>query len=517
MDPWTSKAFMNVLVASGLACWLATWGSRRLAARWGVLARRNARRRHERDTPLLGGLGFYVVLVAATLVLLFTPGPDGAPFLTVRAALCFLGAITLVFGVGAIDDWKEIKAPPKLAAEVAAAVLILNSAPGLPPILSTMPLPEWASAAILVLWIVGITNAMNMIDGLDGLCAGMGAISAFTIAAISTAQGGAPGASVYLAIALAGCCLGFLLHNFHPARIFLGDSGSLLLGFVLAVVSVNLEVKRSLFVSLSMPIIMLGLPLIDVALSVIRRRRLARSIFQGDRSHIHHRLQQVGFGHKGTVVFLWLCGAYLNASAFFVAQLPLSQSIYVYATIVPTLVLWFSTLYFLERRLSYQAARFSHLFVKQEDFALRDRGRLAKFVRARVEEHERNGLPFTVVVLDGSHFMKEMAHERPYRVVAFYMNLYAILKSRLRDSDLVARVQEHRFVTLLAGAGGADGAELEVIGHLSDQVRELQETYHIFQSHPRRPEGFKVLRYPKDASRIWDALDLPPAEWKRAA
>jgi GGDEF domain-containing protein len=306
--------------------------------------------------------------------------------------------------------------------------------------------------------------------------------------------------------------VGFLVHNFYPARIFLGDSGSLLIGFTLAVVSVQVDVKRSLFVSLSVPIMVMGVPIMDVALSILRRRRMARPVFQGDRSHLHHRLQQVGLSHRSAVLFLWICAAYLNTATFFIAKVPNNVSGYIYASVVPTLGFWLMTLYFVEKRLSFQAARFSRIFIKHEDAVVVDRAQLVEYMSEQVRDCEKGGKPFVLVAIDCADFMKEMAHESPQRMVGFYMNLCGILRSRVRSTDLVARVHEHRFVAVLAGAGGSDGSDLSIIDYISSEVKKLQEAYRVFQSHPRRPEGFRILRYPKDGARIWQALAVAKSE-----
>jgi UDP-GlcNAc:undecaprenyl-phosphate GlcNAc-1-phosphate transferase len=481
--------------------WLMTFPVRTIALRKGVVARQNARRRHAREVPLLGGTPIYLALLALSV---FSGSVDDSGS---RTHWYFAAALTLIHAVGVLDDIRELKAPPKFLAQIAAACLVLFSDPKLPTLFQGT-LPAWVAVPILLFWIVGVTNAMNMIDGLDGLCAGIGAISAITVSAIFFASGGQPGFEAVLIAGLAGACLGFLAHNFHPARIFLGDSGSLLIGFVLAVASVKLDVKRSLFVSLSMPIMLLGLPLIDVALSIIRRRILDRSMFSGDRSHLHHRLQQIGLSHRGAVLLLWMCAAYLGVAAFSLAQLPLAQSTYVYLLIVPTLTLWLTGLYFVEKRLSFQTARFSQLFLKQEYAKLGDRDRLVEYMRDQVAEHHKTGSTLTVVVLDCGHFMKELASERPHRMVAFYMDLYGILRARLRGTDLVARISDHRLVAILRNTSGTDGGDEPVINFLSEQTRLLQQNYGVFQADGERPEGFRVLRYPRDRAKVWDTLSL---------
>ncbi len=514
-ETWIVWVFSGALAVA----YALTFVVRALANRIGAVARRNARRRHEKDTPFLGGSVFYVVLVALVIGLygFDVPMANGAP-MSATALGCLLAALTLVFGVGVIDDFVELKAPPKLLAEIAAAVLVLTTQPIPATVFESRWLPPWVGYLVLGIWLVGVANAIKMIDGLDGLASGVVAICSLTLTAIMLSAGYKGGFPILVAVALAGCCVGFLFHNFNPAKIFLGDSGSLLMGFALALITIQVEVKRSLFVSLSLPTLVLALPLLDIASSIVRRTRLERSWFRGERSHIRHRLQQIGLGHRTAVVFLWVCTACMSATAYFIAKVSPDQSLYIDLTVVPTLGLWVLSLYFLEQRLATQAAQFSQLFLKREEIVSGDRGKLLDYLREQVLRHERAGSPFTAVVLDCSHFMKEMTTERPYRVVAFYMNLYGTIKGRLRSSDYLSRISEHVFVVLLAGAGGADGSDSSVIDTLGTRVKQLQEEYAIFQASSKVPEGMRVYRFPKDANRIWQALSVRAEEiWEGAS
>lgn len=508
------SAFSKTILVSAFAAWFITFGSKIFAFRLGIIAKKSGRRRHEKDTPLLGGLAFYLVLAGCTLAQILFKEFEIVSALNIKSAYSFLIAITLIFGIGILDDWIELKALPKFAIQITAASLVVLSEPALPPILQQLSLPFWLGVPVAVFCIVGITNAMNMIDGLDGLCAGLGAIAAMALVGVILAGDPTPGFMVYILLALAGASVGFLFHNFNPATIFLGDSGSLLIGFTIATAAMRLNIQKPFWVATSIPILLLGLPILDVAFSILRRTRLDRSVFQGDRSHIHHRLQQVGISHRSVVLVLWICSAYLGAVSVFLARVPIAQSYYIYASVIPTLLFWVIALYFIEHRLSYQTAKFSHLFLRQEDLKLRDRHRLVQYLNAQVELNLSRDQPFTVVMIDSSDFIKELANERPHRMVAFYMNIYEILKNRLRETDLISRVSDHRFIAVLAGAGEHDGSDLSVIAYLSEHVKALQENYQVFQSHPHRPEGFRVFQYPKDAIRIWQTLDFSSRELK---
>jgi UDP-GlcNAc:undecaprenyl-phosphate GlcNAc-1-phosphate transferase len=505
MAEFTNLATTFILAT--LAAWVLTQATRWMALRLGVIAKRDLRRRHEGDTPLLGGTPFYLILVAGTLLAWRFPSLFGLAELSARYVACFVGALTAIYGIGFIDDWHELKAPPKFAAQGLAAVLILCSQPELPAMLRNLGLPDWVAATGLILWIVGVTNAVNMIDGLDGLCAGIVGISSVSLAAIAIGQGSAISPPMLVNVLLAGACLGFLVHNFNPAKIFLGDSGSLLLGFVLAVLSVQFEFKRSLFMSLGVPIFLLGIPIADIGLAMFRRTREKRSPFSGDRGHLHHRLQRLGFSHRSVVLLLWGVSGYMSLIAFFLSRIPTAFSLYIYLSVVPTLAFVVAGLYFVERKLSYLHARYGRLFARDGHSLFAPTPKLDDYVREQIEIHRRDKLPFCVIVLDTGELMNQMSGEAPSRVVEYHLQMSAILRDRLRATDLIVRVSTHRIIAVLAGVGaGQIGLKGSVVDYLRSNIQALQIANQVFQSNPKRPEGFRVITYPENSQEILDLV-----------
>lgn len=502
----------GLIAFSAVAAWTLTYGVRRLALRAGAVASPDDRRRHVRPTPLLGGTVFYVLFAALTGAALLIPDGDGGGLIRPRFALCFFAAVTLVYGVGVVDDIHELKALPKLIVQLLAANVFLLGEPQLPPIFQDQVLHPMLIGPILILWIVGVTNAMNMIDGLDGLCTGLAVLAGGAILMVSLSSAAAPVFAVLVLAVLVGAGIGFLFHNFHPARIFLGDSGSLVLGFVLAAVSVSIDVKRSLFVSLSLPIFVLGVPLLDVLISVVRRRRLARPVFRGDRSHLHHRLQHIGLSHRTAVIFLWLIAAYLSAMAYVLAQLPAQQSFLIYMTVIPSLGLLFTALLYLENRLSMQNYQYSHLFLKSELDHVGGRERLLGYLAGCIRNYGEEGEPFTVVLLDSSHFSRELNRSRPRRNIRFFLSLYQILRGRIRSTDLVARPDSHLLAAVLPGMGPGDTRNSPLLAYVREQVAELQRSHGVFLSDPDVPEGMSVLSYPDDRARLLRRLGLNEGE-----
>ena len=275
---------------------------------------------HEHSTASLGGVAIFVAVVAA-LVVPFG-ATDSAHLAAAQAGWTFgwlgLGSL-LILATGVVDDARGMSPWVKLLGQALAAAtaiaggyvfrFVTNPISG--GVLDLGDLGVFAS----MLWIVGITNAFNLVDGLDGLATGIGVIACATFAAIAVAEG-RPDAAV-LAVCLGSVLIGFLAFNFHPASIFLGDSGSMLIGYWMAVLSMRGLQKGTTAVILLVPVLTLGLPILETSLSIIRRYLVAGSaaVFKGDREHIHHRLMSLGFHHRNAVITLYVAASLLGVAA----------------------------------------------------------------------------------------------------------------------------------------------------------------------------------------------------------
>ncbi len=284
-------------------------------AKWvGALDMPGARRIHTKAIPRLGGLAIFIAFLG-TLTAVWFLGNQISDLLykdSFRLIMILAGA-AIILALGVLDDLRGLRAKQKLLVEI--AVVLILCALGVR--ITTLHLPGgfdihfgWWSWPLTVIWIVGITNALNLIDGLDGLAAGIAAITCALIAVFALASGQTLAACVMLS--LLGALLGFLLYNFNPARIFLGDSGSLLVGFLLGSVSVYCSVKAPLAVGLAAPMLALGLPLFDMLGSIVRRFLERRSIFCPDSGHLHHRMIRLGLTQRRAVLLMY--GATLLAS-----------------------------------------------------------------------------------------------------------------------------------------------------------------------------------------------------------
>ena len=275
------------------------------------------RRMHKKPTPRIGGLAIIFGFTVATLCF---AQPSRQLYGTLAGA-----AIIAVMGV--IDDCKNLPAKLKFVIQIIAALVVVFAGDikidvfTNPNFLSDNPywvLPEWLSVTLTVIWIVFITNAVNFIDGLDGLAAGVSAIMSISLVFISIRVG--EYSIAILGIALMGSCFGFLPFNFNPAKIFMGDTGSTFLGFVLATLSIQGVFKSYAVISFAVPLLILGLPLFDALFAMIRRILRGQSPMTADRGHLHHRLVDMGFSQKQTVFILYAISGVLGITAVLLAE-----------------------------------------------------------------------------------------------------------------------------------------------------------------------------------------------------
>lgn len=301
---WIPIAF----IAAAAVAALATPAVSRLALAFGVVDRPNERKVSLRENiPLLGGLSVAIGFFVGVSTALFYLPTD----ISVRLEGLLIGGL-LVLAVGAIDDRWGMSAGIKLVVQVAAACVAIRSGFVIDHIANPLTdvhhyFPVWLSWIVSIVWIVLVTNSLNLIDGLDGLCTGVSAIIATTLTVIAWQGGHIPG--VVIGIALVGALLGFLPYNFPPARIFVGDTGALFIGFTLSIMALE-GYQRVTVITFLVPLLALAVPLLDTALSIARRIRRGKNPMKADKLHIHHRLLQVYDGsHRPAVLSIYFLTA----------------------------------------------------------------------------------------------------------------------------------------------------------------------------------------------------------------
>jgi UDP-GlcNAc:undecaprenyl-phosphate GlcNAc-1-phosphate transferase len=315
----------------------------RLARRIGALDTPGVRKVHFVPTPAIGG----AVIVPATLIvtaLVVLLGKEVASaFAQMQTRVLVLSAAALgMFLLGLVDDVRGLQARTKFLIQIMAALAV--SLAGLR--IERLPLSSWCTVEfgmlswpLTVLWIVGITNAINLIDGLDGLAAGISAIAAGTIAVFAIVHGHVFTAAMMLC--LLGSLTGFLFYNFYPARLFLGNCGTYFLGFVLGSGGVLCCSGRSALVGLSLTILVLGVPIMDTLMSMLRRCLQRRSLFAPDRSHIHHRLLKMGMHQTHAVVVLYAVTLVAAVLAMLMMSTSPAWAIVIFTSVLVQLILLF--------------------------------------------------------------------------------------------------------------------------------------------------------------------------------
>ena len=278
-----------------------------MARMLGVVDRPGGRRLNRRTVPRLGGLALFFGIFVPALAFL----PLG------RETKGLLLGAAVATTVGAIDDFRGLVWWEKLGGQVAAAAIPTGFGIWVHrftfPVVGVHAFPEWVGVPLTVIWIVAIMNMVNFLDGLDGLAAGVCGISGFTFSLIALSLERAEPA--VLAAVVFGACVGFLRHNFYPARIFMGDSGALLLGFTLGALAVQGLLKTAAVATLLFPLLVLAVPIMDTSFVVAKRLKYGRPVYMADRYHLHHRFMNIGFSQPRAALYMWSWCAILAGAA----------------------------------------------------------------------------------------------------------------------------------------------------------------------------------------------------------
>lgn len=281
---------------------------KRLAVYVGAMDRPDARKVHHGLVPRLGGLAIYigfVVSVVATVGLSYE-------------MIGVLSGATVLVVVGILDDIYSLPAKVKLLGQIlAAAVLVVLFNVGIEwinvPYVGIVEFPLFISVPLTIFWIIGFVNTVNLIDGLDGLAAGIATIVSITVALLAFQMG--EWVSAAAMVAMSGACLAFLQYNFNPARIFMGDTGSMFLGYIIAAVAVIGTMKTAAVAVLAVPLLALAVPILDTLMAIVRRKHAGVPIFSPDKNHLHHRLLAKGLSQKQVVLLMYAMTAFFSCLA----------------------------------------------------------------------------------------------------------------------------------------------------------------------------------------------------------
>ncbi|MBR4015967.1 MAG: undecaprenyl/decaprenyl-phosphate alpha-N-acetylglucosaminyl 1-phosphate transferase [Anaerotignum sp.] len=322
-------AFAITLVTTPFAKWLSI--------KWGAIDYPKDRGVHKKPMPRMGGVAIVLGFILTVLMVYhFDKSMNPKQFLG------FLAGALLIAVLGMVDDRKNLPAKLKFCVQILAALIVIFSGTQIQvvlwPVTTTL---QKCSIPITLFWIVGVTNAVNLIDGLDGLAAGVTSIAALSLMVLCIMTGSTT--AVVLTAALAGACLGFLPRNFNPAEIFMGDTGSTFLGFVLAVTSILGVFKGYALLALIVSVLCMGLPVFDTIFAMLRRMAKHQPIMQADRGHLHHKLIDKGFTQREAVLILYGISLFLGLLAIFIS---FKNSGTVVVVILTIIVLSFIIYYF---------------------------------------------------------------------------------------------------------------------------------------------------------------------------
>ena len=336
-----SIPFICVAAVAFLTTYLTVPLAKRLAIRLDAVDYPSKRRINTKPIPRMGGIAVFAGLVVACIVQIlgvwyldWPPVLVPHPRLHINYPMLAL-AVTVIFATGAIDDVFQLKPKQKLAGQVLGALIACLGGLKIGVIVNPVAPGEidlgWLTYPITIIYLVAFTNIINLIDGLDGLATGISGIAAFTMFTFAVLSHRMDAAA--LAIGLFGTCLAFLRYNFNPASIFLGDSGSLLLGFVLGTISLLNVSRTAALTSMIIPLIVAGVPIIDTFSAIVRRRRAHISIGQADKGHIHHRLIQEGYNQKQAVLLIYGWCILLSAGAAAINQVEVPVRILIFVVL----------------------------------------------------------------------------------------------------------------------------------------------------------------------------------------
>lgn len=337
------KTYISIYLGSAFLALVMTPIIINLARKINAVDRPGVRTVHVRPIPRLGGVVLFISTIPLIVTVLFLDNQIGQAFQNARMQLITLfGSATFIFLIGLVDDLRSLPARFKFLAELLAASSLYLVGVRISSISIT---EQWTlrlglfSCPLSLLWIIGITNAVNLSDGLDGLAAGISAITCGVIVVFAL-QSGNVIMSVFI-LALLGSLTSFLFFNFNPAKIFLGDCGSLFLGYTIASSSILCSMKSSALVGLALPVLALGVPVFDTLFSMLRRFLERRSMFSPDRSHFHHKLIDLGLRQRHVVLLIYVMTALAAGLGMFMMVTRDTGSLIVFFCILLLLLLAF--------------------------------------------------------------------------------------------------------------------------------------------------------------------------------
>jgi UDP-GlcNAc:undecaprenyl-phosphate GlcNAc-1-phosphate transferase len=436
----------------------------------------NERKFQPRSIPLGGGISIFISFFLSLLVAKFF---FGQPFVNFGArfyGLFICGAIMTALGIW--DDYADLNAFLKLLIQALCAVLLVHFGYQVEVITLPFRAGEFqinmaVSIVIGILWMVAIINSINLIDGIDGLCGGITFFAAITLFFLFSIREDyfAP----LMMLVLVGCTLGFLIFNFPPAKIYLGNGGSLFNGFLLGAIGLYGFQKASTTIALMIPIATLAIPLTDTALAIIRRGRIdLLKIFKADRYHLHHRLIRIGISPRKLVFIMYFCSVLLGLSAILLNSLPQEYVIVFIAMFIMFLLLFSKILHFVERFLGMRALDFRRISLFERDkkiISLEQLGEILKHELSLPDPGKRN---FDVVICNVDGMLREHSKINEQTIKKEIIDIFQLFKGGLRDGDFVTYVGAEQFAIFMLNLKGSLPTHISRINDLFSKKFDLE-------------------------------------------
>lgn len=350
--------YLKVFLAAAIITYFLTPLVRKICHQLGAVDEPSRRRINLQEVPNLGGMAIFGGFAGSVLLLMN---------LTAESLGIISGAAFILI-LGLVDDIYELSPRLKLLGQILAAIILILSGVSIQfisnPLAEGMIQLGFWHIPVTILWVVGIINTLNLIDGLDGLAAGITTIAAITLFFVSLQQGQA--ISAFMTLALAGSSLAFLKFNFYPADIFLGDGGAMLIGYLLAAISIIGALKSAAAVTVFVPLLVLGIPIFDTAFAIFRRFYNSKPLAKADHGHLHHRLMALGWSQKKVALIVYIISSGLGGLAIFINSLNFQNGLIIMLLVASLLIYGFWRLGVFTVELPQEGSRLSREKSQQE-------------------------------------------------------------------------------------------------------------------------------------------------------
>ncbi len=493
--------YLLIFLSTLLLSWALTPLLAGLATRVGCVDRPGGRKIHARNVPYFGGVAIFLSF-ATVLGVLFWLFPEfrqeGG-----KVTRGLLVGGTLILLTGLVDDFRSTPPGLKLAGQVAAALIL--AACGLRIGFLTNPMGgeiEFGVAVgtlLTLVWVVSMVNAMNLIDGLDGLAGGVAVIGSVALFAVALNRGDR--VDMVLTALLAGSTLGFLRYNFFPARIFLGDAGSMFLGFTLAVIGLQGIQKGATVVAFMIPLSALAVPVLDTLMAIARRSKVRGSLFKADHEHLHHRLVRLGIRKQNVVLLIYFFCIHLGTMAFVLTLIPSEYTLMILLLIAMGIIFWIKTLGFIEEKMAVRLRQSEKDTMIDETTGLCSFQYLSRRVIEEIKTCDRlASRSFALLVFELQGLRAYLDRLRNAQdVETRFRQMARFFQENIRSSDVVSYLGDESFVIMTPEEG--DGRQ-----YLIERLRT------IFQNMKadRRMDGIELkvrqVDYPGNKGIVQELL-----------